>query len=73
MSALSAIREDAEALGRERRQNRRIRGGDEEALGALDTDRLLVRHPTVVLVVDDCPSGYVDLLAARFRAAAGST
>jgi hypothetical protein len=53
-------------------QRVRVAWSYEEALGALDTDRLLVRHPTVVLVVDDCPSGYVDLLAARFRAAAGA-
>lgn len=41
--------------------------GPEEALNALNTQRLLARHPSVVLIVDDCPTNQVDALASRFR------
>ena len=57
--------------GRESWADMRVAWSPEEALEALGAGRLLVRHPAVVLIVDDCPSLQVDTLAARFRAAAG--
>ncbi|AUX27517.1 uncharacterized protein SOCEGT47_081090 [Sorangium cellulosum] len=50
-------------------QRVRVARTPEEALDALDRGRLLVRHPAVVLIVDDCPPIQVDPLAARFVAA----
>ncbi|WP_437962276.1 hypothetical protein WME76_44265 (plasmid) [Sorangium sp. So ce119] len=52
-------------------QRVRVAWSPEEALDALGPGRLLARHPTVVLIVDDCPTIQVDSLAARFVAAAG--
>ncbi|WP_437648871.1 hypothetical protein [Sorangium sp. So ce362] len=52
-------------------QRVRVAWSPEEALDALGAGRLLVRHPAVVLIVDDCPTIQVDVLAARFVAAAG--
>ena len=49
-------------------QRARVALSSEEALNALDTQRLLIRHPSVVLIVDDCPVNQVDALASRFRA-----
>ncbi|KYG06525.1 hypothetical protein BE21_34220 [Sorangium cellulosum] len=50
-------------------QRVRVARTPDEALDALDRGRLLVRHPAVVLIVDDCPPIQVDPLAARFVAA----
>ncbi|XXY20112.1 hypothetical protein WME88_10770 [Sorangium sp. So ce216] len=52
-------------------QRVRVAWSPEEALDALGAGRLLVRHPALVLIVDDCPTIQVDMLAARFVAAAG--
>jgi hypothetical protein len=52
-------------------QRVRVAWSYEEALDAFTNGRLLVRHPNIALVVDDCPTIEVDSLAALFRAAAG--
>ncbi|WP_437769522.1 hypothetical protein WMF27_07930 [Sorangium sp. So ce281] len=50
-------------------QRVRVARTPEDALDALDRGRLLVRHPAVVLIIDDCPPNQVESLAARFLAA----
>lgn len=50
-------------------QRTRVAWTYEEARRVLDAGRLLIRHPAVVLIVDDCPVIEVDSLAARFSTA----
>jgi len=53
-------------------QRVRVAWSPEEALSALDAGRLNARHPSLVLIVDDCPQIQAGVVASRFLLATGA-